>query len=31
LAVIGLGLAWWLTRIPALVDPPAEDPGVAAY
>jgi len=26
-----VGLAWWLTRIPALADPPIEDPGVAAY
>ena len=31
LVVIGLGLAWWLTRIPALSDPPTQDPGVAAY
>ena len=31
LGFIGLALAWWLTRIPALVDPPAADPGVAAY
>ena len=31
LVLIGVGLAWWLTRIPALADPPIEDPGVAAY
>ena len=31
LGVIGLGLAWWLTRIPPLPDPPADDPGLAAY
>ena len=31
LALVGLGLAWVLTRIPALPDQPTEDPGVTAY
>ncbi len=31
LVTIALVLAWWLTRIPKLTEPPAADPGVTAY